>query len=55
MKAEIEKFWEEMSIEDRTKLLKENKCWEGVNTYLWQYLPTQIQIVIEEEFEKPRR
>jgi hypothetical protein len=52
MKAEVEKFWEEMSIEDRTKLLKENNCWEGVNTYFWQYLPNQIQTVIEEEFEK---
>ncbi len=32
-KSEVEKFWEEMSIEDRTKLLKENNCWTGAWTF----------------------
>ncbi len=54
-KSEVEKFWEEMSIENRTKLLKENNCWDGISTYFWQYIPTPIQTVIEEEFEKSRR
>lgn len=51
-KTEVEKFWEDMPIEDRKKLLEKNNCWTGASTYFWQYLPTQIKTVIEEEFEK---
>jgi len=51
----VENFWGEMSTEDRTKLLKEKNCWQGLNIYLWEYLPSEIQIVIEAEFEKTRR
>lgn len=54
-KLGVIEFWENLSFENRTKLLKENNCWEGVRTYIWKYLPTQIQIVIEEEFEKTRQ
>jgi len=54
-KLDIERFWEEMSIEDRTKILQKNNCWTGVSTYFWQYIPNQIKTVIEEELEKSRR
>jgi len=54
-KSNVEKFWEEMSIEDRTKLLREHNCWDGANTYFWQYLPGPLQQVVEEEYEKSRR
>jgi hypothetical protein len=55
MREEIEKFWKDLSIEDKTKILKDHNCWEGMNNYLWQYLPTYVQSHIEEEFEKTRR
>jgi len=51
----VEEFWIKMSIEDRIQFLKSANLWEGANTYLWQYLPEQIQTAIEEEFEKARR
>jgi hypothetical protein len=51
-KLEVEKFWEEMAIENRTKLLQENNCWTGASAYFWQYLPSQIQTVVKEKFEK---
>jgi len=54
-KDEVVEFWKSMPVEDRTKLLKSKNCWEGVSTYFWQYLPTQIKTIIEEEFEKSRR
>jgi hypothetical protein len=50
----VEEYWTNMSIEDRTKFLKDHNCWEGINTYLWKYVPTQVKAVIEEEFEKSR-
>lgn len=53
--SEAEKFWIEMSIEDRTKFLKSRNLWEGVNTYFWQYLPSEIKQQVEEELEKSRR
>jgi hypothetical protein len=50
----VEEFWIKMSHEDRISLLKSKNLWEGANTYLWGYLPEQIKVAIEEEFENQK-
>ena len=55
MEKQVEQFWEEMPANDRIRLLEENHLWQGVNTYFWKYLPNQVQIIVEEEFNKSRR
>lgn len=54
-KSKIEKFWEEMPIEKKTKLLKDNNYWTGVSTYLWKYIPEYIRSYIDDEYQKSRR
>ena len=43
-----EKFWQEMSLEDRRRLLESHNLWQGANTYFWQYLPKEIKDCVYE-------
>ena len=47
-----EKFWQEMSLGDRRRLLESHNLWQGANTYFWQYLPKEIRDRVEEEYQK---
>jgi hypothetical protein len=44
-----EKYWIDLSLENRLRLLEELDYWEGFAHYLWEYLPEQLQALIEEK------
>lgn len=39
-------YWNNLSGDDRTKLLLEYNFWQGFSTYLWEYIPEDLQTVI---------
>jgi len=41
-----EKYWMDLSVEDKTKILLENDFWIGFSTYIYDYLPIDLQKVI---------
>jgi hypothetical protein len=53
--VDVVKYWENLLVEDKTKILKNHNCWEGINAYLWQYIPEYIKIYIGDEYQKSRR
>jgi hypothetical protein len=40
------KYWNDLPIDNRLKLLQENCFWDGFKTYLWVYLPEHLKKVI---------
>jgi hypothetical protein len=50
MKTEIEfkafDFWNNLSVEDRTKILKEYNFWLGFSNNLYPYIPEELQTII---------
>jgi hypothetical protein len=36
-------YWVSLSIEDRSRVLKEGAFWSGFVTYFWQYLPDNVK------------
>jgi len=44
-----EKFWYDLSIDDKYNLLIEGGFWEGFAVYLWKYLPDNLKSIIEEK------
>jgi hypothetical protein len=53
--VDVVRYWEKLSADNKTNLLKEHNCWEGMNTYLWSYLPGYVKTYVEEEYQKSRR
>jgi len=47
MKTEMEfkasDFWNNLSVEDRIKILKDYDLWVGFKTYLWDYIPEDLK------------
>jgi hypothetical protein len=39
-------YWNNLLPNDRTKLLLEYNFWSGFSTYLWEYIPEDLQIVV---------
>jgi len=46
MDQKAENHWETLSVEDRTKILKEYNFWDGFKTYQFDYLPQDLQTLI---------
>jgi len=40
------KFWSELPVEERLKFLAENRFWDGLSNYLYDYLPEDLQALI---------
>lgn len=41
-----EKYWMDLSVRDKTKILLENDFWLGFSTYYYDYLPIDLQKII---------
>ena len=46
MDQRAEKYWIELSTDERVKLLQENTFWEGFSHYLYDYLPDTLKTVL---------
>jgi hypothetical protein len=46
MDQSAEKYWMDLSVEDRTKILTENDFWVGFSTYYYDYLPIDLKKII---------
>lgn len=40
------KFWNELSYDDRVKLLQENGFWNGFVNYNYQYIPNDLKDIM---------
>ena len=40
------KFWNELSYDDRVKLLQENGFWDGFGNYNYQYIPNDLKDIM---------
>jgi hypothetical protein len=40
------KFWNELSYDDRVKLLQENGFWNGFGNYKYQHIPNDLKDII---------
>ena len=38
-----ERYWENLSPDDRLEILQKYDFWSGFNTYRWEYLPQDLQ------------
>jgi hypothetical protein len=41
-----EKYWNDLAVDERVKLLQENSFWDGFSHYLYDYLPDTLKTVI---------
>jgi hypothetical protein len=39
-------YWNNLSKDDRLKLLQEHCFWDGFSQYLWDYLPEPLKLII---------
>ena len=46
MDQQAEKYWHDLSVDDRCKLLEEYCFWSGFSQYLWEYLPDTLKTLI---------
>ena len=50
MKTEIEfkasEYWNNLSTDNKTKLLQEYDFWLGFSTYLYDYIPEDLKTVV---------
>lgn len=46
MNNEANKFWTDLSYDDRLKLLQEYNFWRGFCNYLYQYIPNDLKAII---------
>ena len=42
----VDKIWNQLSYEDRVKLLQENKFWDGFKNYRYQHIPNDLKEII---------
>lgn len=47
-------FWNELSKEDRTKLVSENDFWGGFSNYKFEYIPEELRLIIVSKIEDKR-
>ena len=40
------KFWNDLSTEDRVEFLSQNEFWDGFRHYLYDYLPSDLRDLI---------
>lgn len=40
------KFWDELSYDDRIKILQENNFWDGFKNYHYQHLPNDLKDIM---------
>jgi hypothetical protein len=45
------KFWTELSVEDRIKILSENQFWDGFSVYKYEYIPEDLQAILRRKIE----
>jgi hypothetical protein len=43
-------FWNELSVDEKVKLLSNNGFWDGFKTYKYQYLPEDLQTILRLNF-----
>jgi hypothetical protein len=46
MDQQAEKYWHDLSDDDRRKLLQEYAFWSGFSHYLYDYLPDTLKTLI---------
>lgn len=46
MNIEASDYWNNLSPEERIKILREYNFWLGFSTYLYQYIPEDLKTVI---------
>lgn len=39
-------YWNDLSIDNRMKILSENQFWQGFHQYIWEYLPEDLKELI---------
>lgn len=45
------KFWNELSQDDKLKLVLEYRFWEGFSNYLYDYIPEDLKAVLRLKIE----
>ena len=44
-------FWTNLTIEDRVKILLENRFWCGFSTYMYEYIPEDLKSILRLKIE----
>ena len=39
-------YWNNLSTDDRLKLLSDYNFWSGFSTYLWEFIPEDLRTVV---------
>ena len=39
-------YWNNLSTDDRSKILSEYNFWQGFSTYLWEFIPEDLKTIV---------
>lgn len=42
----IKQFWDDLSIDERTKILLNNQFWDGFSHYKYEYIPEDLKMIL---------